>query len=55
VVWEGRRREASPYPDLRRYPAVGAPIGEGLNLTLSSRLAMAAYHAREDSDRVGQG
>ena len=23
VVWEGRRREVSPYPDLRPVPAIG--------------------------------
>jgi len=30
VVWEGWRREASPYPDHRRIFVVAAPYGEGL-------------------------
>src|SRR6516164_6602706 len=30
VVWEGWRREASPYPDLRRNLVVPARSGEGL-------------------------
>ena len=29
VVWEGRRREVSPYPDLRRKLAVALRSGEG--------------------------
>ena len=29
VVWEGWRREASPYPDLGRVARVEAPLGEG--------------------------
>jgi len=29
VVWEGWRREASPYPDLRRNLVVPASSGEG--------------------------
>ena len=30
VVWEGWRREASPYPDLRRIFLLAADPGEGL-------------------------
>ena len=31
VVWEGRRREVSPYPDLRRILAVRPRSSEGQN------------------------
>jgi hypothetical protein len=29
VVWEGRRREVSPYPDLRRILVMAGRFGEG--------------------------
>ena len=29
-MWEGRRREVSPYPDLRRFAVAAARPGEGL-------------------------
>jgi hypothetical protein len=38
VVWEGRRREVSPYPDLRRNIALREHSSEGPDSNRSSRL-----------------